>query len=531
LQYQVEDVQSISRTIVPSVQSAHIFGTGYRVYGCRMIPKWRKTREPSTYAMGMPTGFRETMQQSQRHVISGQDVNIFNVMPSPNAPASVNAYDDSNSSCADYVIWQSYMNKSEIDANVKAEQWDGVQAQRLYDKKAGSDRNDPSQEYKEQASEGGSGWANFSTPAWMSRMKTENNYLPCRYRVSWLFMRDRWIVIGEDRFVLYDGEPALPFFPIAKFTSSYNMDEWYGRGLIEIVEDLILTTTLLLNHRMDYLAGTLHPTTWVSERVMEFLGGDKTILDPEPYKTLSFPTNANIAMEVVRERFPEISQQAFYEDGKMDEWIQKISGQPNAIKGMGGQASVSGDNGATGIMALIQQGTQRSMMRAANIEESGIRESLNLTLRFGSIYKVLEDSWIRTGNNGGFPWEKVPSEAISEDYRISVSGTRAMTAAAQTFQKMLQVCQMALTLPPGVIDGPKEMMRQLIDKSSAFDNVDEIVGQGGNAMPPPMVAGMPQPGIDPGAGPMAGIGPQAVPGPMDMANEMASMAGAPPARV
>lgn len=463
--------------------------------------------------MGMPIGFKESMQVDSRHVISGQDVNVFNVYPLPGG-GQVNAYDDSISSCVDGLIWQSYMTKQEIESNVKNEQWDGKEARKLFDAKTGGDKNDPGQEYKNQVTQANIAWNSFSTPSWMDKMRSESNSLPSRYRVAWFFMRDQWIVVAEDKYVLYAGEPSLPFFPIAKFTSSYNMDEWFGRGMIEIVEDLILTTMLLLNHRMDYLAGTLHPTTWVSERVMEFLGGDKTILDPEPYKTLTFPTNSQISTEVYRERFPEISQQAFYEDGKLDEWIQKISGQPNYGKGMGGQATL-GNETATGIMSLIQQGTSRSMMRAANIEESGIRESLNLTLRLGSIYGLLENAWVRVGGADGFPWEKIPPEAISEDYRISIGGTRSMTAAAETFRKMMQVVQMTLTLPPGLIDNPKEMLRQFVDKSGAFDNIDSIIGAG-SALNPPMVAGSPQ----------AGTGQQALPGPGDLLNQLASVSGA-----
>ena len=524
LQYQMENVQRISATIIPTVQAAHIFGTGYRIYGCRPIPRVVKTRKPSDFAMGIPTGFKEDIRTDYRYVITGQDVNFWNVWPLPGG-AQINAFDDASFNCVDGVIWQSFMTEEEIRSNVKNEHWDGVQAEKLMAKRAGGDKNDPGQEYKSQVTEESIGWHSFSTPSWMDRMRTEGNSLPPRYRVAWMFMRDKWIVVGEDRFVLYNGEPSLPFFPIAKFVSSYNMDDWFGRGLIEIVEDLILTTILLLNHRMDYLAGTLHPTTWLSERLMESLGGDKTMLDPEPYKNLTFPTNADISRELFRERFPEISQQAFYEDGKMDEWIQKIAGQPNYGKGMGGKGTL-GNETASGIMSLIQQGTARSMMRAANIEESGIRDSLNLTLRLGNMYRVLQSDWVRTANGQDFPWEKIPAEAISEDYRIDVSGTRSMTAAAQTFAKMLQVCQMALTLPPGMLDNPKEAVRQLFDKSAAFENVDMIVGASGNQQNqlPPMQSTMPQPGMNPQQ--------QQQPGPMDMTNQSQSLqnemgAGAP----
>jgi hypothetical protein len=158
-------------------------------------------------------------------------------------------------------------------------------------------------------------------------------------------------------------------------------------------------------------------------------------------------------------------------------------------------------------MSLIQEGTARSMMRAANIEESGIRDSLNLTLRLGAVYNVLQESWVRTGGGGGFPWEKIPKEAIGEDYRIAVSGTRSMTAADQTFRKMVQVAQIALTLPPGVVDNPKGMVKQLMDKSAAFDDVENIVGNGSSAQSMlPVMPGMPAPGGQP-----------------DMANEARSM--------
>jgi hypothetical protein len=263
--------------------------------------------------------------------------------------------------------------------------------------------------------------------------------------------------------------------PIAKFIGGYNLNEFHGKGLIEITEDLILSFLVLFNQRFDYLAGTLHPPIWASERILEHLGGDKAMLDPQPYQVLPYPnTVRDIQREIFHDRFPEISQQAFVEDGSLDMWMQKISGQPNYMKGVAGAGALSNDT-SSGILNVISEGSARSLMRCVNIEESGLLDSLYLTQKLGA-QLLAGPQTIRDASNGNFPWENIPAEVLQNDYSLAVHGSRNLSMIEQTFRRMMEIAQVynQLVMNPQI---PPAFVKQLLTKSGAFENVDELVSQ------------------------------------------------------
>jgi len=481
LRYQMETRQNIQQTIIPTIQSVHIFGTGYRVYYYRNKNKTNTKRAPAGDAMGIPYGFSDIQNTESSGIISGQYASVFDIYPSPTG-CYPNELDDSSMSCADWVIWTTYAKESAIKEEVEKGNFDRAEAARMM-QTLGSSGADPSDEYKNDIASTKSMWSNFTTPEWIRQIRERNKSLSHRYRLNWYFKHDRWICIGEDNFVLYDGEPVIDAIPVAKFTAGYDLDNWYGKGLIEISEDIILSIILNFNHRFDYLAETLHPPTWIPERIFEHFGSDKTAFDPEPYSVLPYPDVAGgkIRDLVFHDRYPDIPQQAFVEEGKLDEFLQKVTGQPNYGKGMGG-AGALGNETATGITNLISEGTARSMMRSMNIEYSGIRESLGLTLKFGKKFKN-DDEYIRRSGIDGFPWELIPGDNITDMYGIKVSGTKTLNMAEDTFKKMLA------TLPSitPMLAQPKLAAKQLMDLAG-WKSIDNILGVSeGNPSAPLMV--------------------------------------------
>lgn len=482
LKYQMEHVQRLAITGVPTIQATHIFGTGYRIYSHKFKNKKKSYREESGSLMGIPIGFRDKTEITRKSIISGQYADFFTVFPIPGG-GQVNSVDDSCSSVVKGLIWVDYMGKKDIEALAKENpRWNKQEIGRLFERKI-TNSDDVTSEFHDKLSETDGGWYNFRQPEWLN-LYDKDNGLDRQYRVGWMWLWDRWIVCAEDEFLLYDGPPMIDdCIPLAKFTGSFDLNEWFGIGLIEMTEDLILSILLNLNHRLDYLAGTLHPTSWVSQRVMDALGGDKSALDPEPYGANVFPNGADIQRELYRERFPDISQQAFIEDDKMQNWLQMVTGQPNYSNGPASQAP---DN-ATGIISLIAEGAARSYLRAINIENTGLQESLWLTLKFGTKYKS-ETEFIRAPvERGAWPWMAIPADAIDDGYALSISGTRDMNLQAETFRRMALIMQ-TIVATPGLVANPKEAMRQYMSKSSSFDRVDEIVGQD---MPEGAPAGMP----------------------------------------
>ena len=81
--YQMEKVQQIQRSIIPTMQSALIFGTGYRFYAHNNLKRNVKDIVNADSFMGVPLGIAEVEREEVRSVIQGSYMTIFNVFPSP----------------------------------------------------------------------------------------------------------------------------------------------------------------------------------------------------------------------------------------------------------------------------------------------------------------------------------------------------------------------------------------------------------------------------------------------------------------
>lgn len=478
--YQLEEKQKIQRTIIPTIQSEHIFGTGYRHYGHKYLNK-PKTNRIHDNVMGLPVNFRNEQVDNYESIIYGANTSVFNVFPSPSG-GCVNDYDNTGENAADYVIVMTYPTKTYIEAMVKKGIFDKDEADKLFEGKKQDDQ-DPTLEYKEGLFTTEGGWGNYSTPSWIKQMRAKAYDLDHRYRLAWFYQRDKWHVIAEDRYVLYSGEPMIDCIPLAKFTGTYNLENWFGLGMIEPTEDLIISMILNFNHRMDYLAGTLHPPNFVPEELLDELGGDQSIFDCTPYQVIpySYSKFKNIDQAVYRDRFPDINQQAFYEEGKMHEYLEEIVGHPSFGKGQQGGGS-PGDIGATGVVSLISQGAARTMQRALNTENSGIMDSIALTMKFGAKYRN-EDEMIRVKGADGFPWRSVPHEMITDGYGISITGSKTIVEKEEAFRKMLSTAPFVLGNP--VVQDQVGAMRQLME-NSGWTNVDDMLGEEKALAPIPM---------------------------------------------
>ena len=531
LKYQMEYVQRYARSVIPSVQQAHAFGTGYRVYGHRTISKKVKDRVPSGFVMGYPIGFHDEIRPVQRTIVTGEPVGIFDVWPLPGGPF-INDFDESSGACCDGLVWHDYRTEDQIKQFMEDGVFDREQCRQLLAMKTPAP--DPAAEYKQQTSDGNTGSGFQPLPEWIRLMRTKEG-LPKRFRLSWYFRRDKWIVVGEDKYVLYNDIPLMECIPIAKFMSSYDQMNFFGKGLIEITEDLILATLLLMCNRFDYLAGTLHPPTWVRESILEHLGGDKSLLDPGPYGIIPFPNNvSDIRTAQFRDRFPDISNQAFIEDEKLNLWMQKIAGQPDYQRGVTGSSGAAMNETSSGIHTLIGEGTARSMMRACTIEETGITDSLYITLKLCSQFYIGDQAVRSNKTPGAWPWESVDWEAIRDGYAIEVTGSRDFTMMEQTFRRMIETSNMLLAIAgvygPQVIEDPKELSRQILENANAFRDIDKIIGNPVSSNSTPVNAMTAQIPGQPSSNvpfPLAGLPPSMGPlGQTQMGNEMRSVAGA-----
>jgi len=480
LQYQMDKIQNFTFNVIPTLQETYLFGTGFRAYTHRFMEKRvNQRREPTQRALGYPHAFETKYDTKIQSVISGQYVNQFNVLPLPGG-GLLNAVDNECDAVCDGCFLVTYMKKSALEDMVENEQFNKSEVAKLL-RQAGSDGDDPTGEYKDELLMDNEIWSQLPMPQWMEKVRSERWNLDKRYRVVWFFQQNKWNVVGENRYLLYDGPGSINAIPVAKHVASLNLNHFRGRGLVEVAEDIILATNLILNARLDYMSQVMHPQTWVSNTILDALPPGKKNLDPEPYGIMPFPgTIEDIRKALYRDRHPDISQQAFMEQGQMDELKQRITGQPNLLAGMGAGSPIEG--GATGVASLISEGTLRSVFRSRVIEHSGFRESLWLTLKYGAKYRN-EDELVRITGADGWPWELVPHEAITDGYGIDITGTRDFNMAEQALQRMLAISQIWLNNP--LVEDQKEAIRQTLDKAGAFENVDQIVGNV-NQLPPLM---------------------------------------------
>jgi len=471
LKYQMEQVQKLPRNIVAPLQSTHICGNGYMVYGHRYKPRTKIDRVESSRAMGIPVGFEDKESVvGVDSIITGQFAHFFSILPLPGG-CNVNEVDDSSESVVDGLFWTHYMTEEKIKENVKKHGWNKDQVGWMIDKK-GSDGNDPAQDYIGQLGDTTKGGMYGGDPQWISSIRGTNKNLSHRYRTEWFFKRDRWIVMGEGRYLLWAGKPLINAIPVANFRAMPVMNNWFGKSLIDVSEDIIIAILQNFNARLDYLAQQLHPTMYVSDRIVGHNGGDKSVFDPKPYNIVEFPGSiTDIRTALFHDRYPELPQQAFIEQGELEKMKQKITGQPDYMSGLGSGSQA--DAHATGFQGLLSEGMAQSLMRSVNIENTGIMDCLWLTMKYASKY-VDEDVLIRMEEAGGPPWVQIANEAITDGYGIEICGSKALSVQDEAFRKMLSMAPLLLNNQN--VGNQKLLLKNMMDSAAVFEDVNAIIG-------------------------------------------------------
>lgn len=298
-----------------------------------------------------------------------------------------------------------------------------------------------------------------------------------------MFQANKWRIVADDAYLLYDGEPLLNMTPVANFKCSVSGENFHGIGVIEPVEDLILSMIMNFDMRLDHLIGKFHPTKYLPQQLVDDVGGDLSRFDQKPYNIIPYQHTRfrqGIAGFIYNESGEELSQQAFLEQGQMKEYLEDIISQK-------GSSSYNGATATVGTQ-LVSQDMARSMMRAINIDMTGVSECAEITLRFGAKY-INEDEMVRTGA-AGIPWETIDFSAITDGYGVEISGARKLIQVDEMFKKQLSIAPLLLNDPQ--IAGQVEMKRQLLS-GAQFSNIDTIMtGDSGPASPAEAMMGQPK---------------------------------------
>ena len=494
LEYQMESVQNFPVTIIPTLQSTYAMGNGYRVYSHRYRKRVRTERVPSEMAMGIPTEFKDIETQAEwQSIISGQYAHFFSILPQPGG-SMPNAVDDASEDVIDGCHWITYMPKKKIKENVEKHGWNGRMAEKMFGA-GNSEENDPASDFIDSLPAQTRGGMYGGDLAWMMEIRKGDKKVEQRYRVEWFFTHDRWVALGEGKYWLWAGKGLIDAIPISNHRAIPMLGNWFGRSMIGNAEDLIISFMQNFNARMDYLTQTMHPSTYIPVSLLDHHGGDKSVFDPRPYNIVDYPSNINIATDIFHDRYPELPRQAFMEDAAMNQMIQKVLGQPDILSGQGSGSQADGS--ATGFMNLMSEGNVRMMQRALNVEATGIHDDLWLTLKYGAKY-IDEDVFVRMRGNGGSPWFMIANEAITDGYGIRLSGIKSLDLKEETFRKMISIAQFIVNNP--AVENQKKLLQQLMQKSEAFTDEDDIIGNIGSSeqmMPSMGAGGMQSPGQGP----------------------------------
>jgi len=478
LKYQMEKVQKFTKTALPTFQNSYIFGNGFRFYGHHYKEIKETVENPKIGLMGVREGYSEQDLVNEVGVITGQHVNFFNVFPSPNG-GIINPAVDTLEAGLDYLIVNMYMGEDFIKREVERGNFNKEEAGKLLARGGKDAEDDPSYEYKTEMISTDSSWSQFTAPEWASKVRNAGTTLPTRRRLSWFFRRNKWSIIGEDKYVLYDGPPLLDKWPVANFKHSFNVDNFYGFSLLETVEDLIISMIHNFNMRFDYLADKFHPPRFVPQQLVDDLGGDMGKLDWSPYSTHVYQHRAfpgGLDKYMISDTKPELTPQAFVEQGQMQQYLEDIISQH-------GNQSMNANTATVGSL-LSSDDAAPKMLRAITNEITGVQDSIELTLMLGAKYKK-ENEIIRTGAEG-MPWEEIDHTAITDGYGIEVTGARHMAQADEIFKKQMSIAPMLLNNP--AIRGQVEMSRQLLE-GGGFKNIDTIMNGSPSETPPSMPQG------------------------------------------
>lgn len=441
-----ESKLNIMSEITPTLQSACIQGTGYRMPCIRSVKQGKKWNR----------------------IITVRDLDYFQVLPMPDG-GLLNPMDRYSEEAVSGFFFVDWMTNEQIKGLEKYKGYDKEEARKCFESKVGTagGLEDTYQNVYDII-----GGVTYSSKTdWRQRM-TDVEGLSGRRRVVNWFRRDAWWVIVQDRYIVYKGPNPMPdgILPLVKYTITNDFKNWHGIGSLEMIEDMLLAVLMNFNYRFDHLARVLFPTKWIRKDVM----GSRPESDfyDRPYSVFQFPREVlRISDAVFYDRAPEITSQTFLDEDRLKMFVQEVSGLPNYSKGMGGSGTL-GNETATGIVSLIRQAGARIDMESMLLESQGLAQEARLLLILAEKH-ITEDLTIRNPRaDNGFGWSVIDAEALTDGYTVKTHGTRYLSNKEQTFQKLMALYPFWNNNP--MID-QYELNSQIADVADALPDKERVL--------------------------------------------------------
>lgn len=454
-------------SIMPTMQSVCVMGTGYRMPCVRM---------------------NQDEKGNWQEVITSKDIDFFQILPAPNG-GLLNPIDRWSDDAVPHFFYIDWMTDEQIKALEKYEGFNKDAVTKMIEQKATPDSSIDQQYYERYKTIAGVSYGADSIE-YRRKMADAQGKNGKRRVVHW-FKRDKWYIIAQDYYKVYEGPNPLGggLLPLTKWAITPDFKNWFGISGLEMAEDLIIAKIMNFNYRMDYLAQVMFPTQWIREDIIA--GKPESMFARQPYAIHSFPDRTNIREALHVDRMPEITGQTFIEDDRMMMYLQEVLGLPNYSRGMSGEGTLANET-ASGILSLIKQAQGRLGMESMQLEYNGLAQECRLLLALASKYihdpVVVEDFAAKDG----FRWTSVTPDALADAYTVVTHGTQYIEEQETNFQKILALYPMWNNNP-------------LYDQYELHSQMNEAVGvlpDYRRAMLPPQ--NNPQPAPATGSLPMGG---------------------------
>jgi hypothetical protein len=436
-------------SIVPCLQQVEMMGNGYRA------PR-------VTIRDGKP-------------IITSVNRDFFQVLPAPNG-GTINALDWHSEDCVDWVFEVDWTTEEALKARGESGLYDNaVVKEMLRSAPQSYSGNAIDATYRAQFTHTVGGVTYDGPAGWHNRVSQDSSgQLPKRRRIVYWHMRDRLVIVSDDKWILYDGPPPLleGIIPLVKYAAIRNQDNWFGINGLEMAEDVILAIYLNTGLRLQHLVQALFPIKWIRSDIMG--NHPKSYFNTTPGETLQFPdTVGDIRNAIFWDRGQDVPQQAFQEDGYLRYIMQELTGVKDFSKGMSGGGSLGpAASTATGFTGMIAEANDRFFAESDQLEHGGLKDEAKLLLMLGAKFET-EASDVRIdGAPDGFDWREIDPEDITDAYEVVTHGTAYLTDKRETIQRLAMMLPIYLNQPT-IVDG-REALKQAEEVVAAFPRPERL---------------------------------------------------------
>ena len=432
--------------LLPTLQQVNIMGTGYR----------------------MP---RLAVKDGRTQIVSVHR-DFFQILPSPNG-GHANPIDAGDEGAVDWVFETDWATDTAIKARTDAGMFDSTEVNAmLKDNQGYSGSNAIDETYRQQWTHTVGGVTYDGPEAWFRRIGQHEN-MPRRRRIVYWHQRDRLMIVADDKYVLYDGEPFIlkGVIPVARYASLPCGMNWHGFSTLEMAYDMFVAIQMMTAMQLQLAVKVLHPVKFVRDDILRH-AQNKTALNAFADATVSFP---DTVQDVQRAVFYDMAQGAPPQVFQLDQYLRMVVEALTGVKEFGQRPGVSeyGSNrSATGITAVLSEANRRFLHEAEQLEHGGLKDEAKLLLMLGAEYETESTEVRAPGALDGFDWREVDPDDIVDEYDVVTRGTAFLTDEAET-QARMQAMLPLLLGRPDLVDS-QEVLRQAEEVMRAFPRPEDL---------------------------------------------------------